>query len=204
VARPIPFNENSQGEGDIFEAEVFAPAWRTPVRPAPRQGDRHRPRPIRRIRRRRGRVPGQAGHGGDRSAPKLIFLLVSGGVGGLAVITALGGWPILPKADRMLEDRDLFYLLAGGVYLVATTVYAGWRTRLMRELSEAPGDARLMALVNMAVGVALVFALGMVVMAAVAAVLILLAISALLISRPQGRPGSPGSAGRGMGAWERR
>jgi hypothetical protein len=204
MARPIPFNENSQGEGHTFEADVFTPVWGARVRPAPRQGNRHRPRPTRRIRRGGGRVSGQAGYGGNRSVPRLIFLLVSGVVGSLAVIAALGVWPGPSEADPMLADRELFYLLAGGIYLVATTVYAGWRTRLMRDLSGAPCDARLMALVNMVVGAALVSALGMVVMAAVAVALILLAISALLLSRPQGRPGAPGSAGRGMGAWERR
>lgn len=204
MARPIPYNENSQGEGRIFEADVLAPAWDTPVHAARRHGERHRPQPAGRNRRRGGPARRQAGLGGDRSVPGLILLLVSGVVGSLAVLAVMDVWPILSAAVRRLEDRELFYLLAGGIYLVATTIYAAWRTRLMRDLSGAPADARLVALVNMAVGAAPVFALGVAVMAVVAVVLIMLAISALLLSRPQGRPGIPGSAEWGMGAWENR
>lgn len=204
MARPIPFNENSQGEGHTSETDVFAPVWGRPVHAAPRQGGRPRPRPASRIRRGDGRIPGQAGRGRNHSIPGLIFLLVSGLVGTLAVIAALSVLPIPSAADLGLEDRELFYLLAGGVYLLATAIYAGWRTRLMRDLREAPWDARLMALLNMAVGAALVLALGMVIMATVAVVLILLGVGAILLHRPQGRPGVPGSAGWGMGAWRRR
>jgi hypothetical protein len=204
MARPIPYNENSREEGHTFDADAFAPAWDMRAGAVPRQGGGRRPRPARRIRRGGGPVPGQAEYGGGRSVPGLIFLLVSGVVGCLAVVAALDIWPILSTADVRLEEREVFYLLAGGVYLLATTVYAGWRTRLMRDLSGAPWDARLMAAVNMAVGAALVFALGMVIMAAVAVVLILLGLSAILLSRPAGRPGARGSAQRGMGAWGRR
>jgi hypothetical protein len=202
MARPIPINEHSQGEGYPLEADAFAPGRAMPVRAAPRHSGRHRPRPATRIGQPGDPLPGQAGNRGGRSVPGLICLLVSGIVGSLAVVAPLGTWPIL--SDAKLEDREVFYLLAGGIYLLSTTIYAGWRTRLMRNFDRAPWDARLMALVNIAVGAVAVFALGMMIMALVAVVLILLSLSAVLLSRPAGRPGSPGSAERGMGAWGRR
>ncbi len=202
MARPIPINEHSQGEGYTFESDAFAPGWAMPVRAAPRRGGRQRPRPARRVSQRGDPLPEQARHSGGRLVPGFICLLVSGIAGSLAIVAALGTWPML--SESKLEDREVFYLLVGGIYLLSTTIYAGWRTRLMRDFDHSAWDARLMAVVNVSVGAALAFVLGLMIMAAVAVVLILLSLSAVLLSRPAGRPGSPGSAARGIGAWGRR
>lgn len=188
MARPIPFNEHGPGDGHIFEADAFVPAWDGRVQAAPRQDARHWPGPGRDVRPVAGAVPVQVRRAGGRSATGLVFLLVSGLVGSLAIVSALGVWPALAAADLGLEDQEVFYLLAGGIYLLATAFYAGWRTRLMRGFHEAPWDARLMALANMAVGGALALALGVVTMAMVAVVLLLAGLCILLFSGTSRRP----------------
>jgi hypothetical protein len=113
---------------------------------------------------------------------------VSGLTGGLAVVSGLELWPALAASNMGLDDRGAFFLLVSGVYLLATTLYAAWRTRLLQDLQRAPWDARLMAYANLGIGGAVSAALGVMALAVVAIILLLVGVIALLLSGIGGQP----------------
>jgi hypothetical protein len=81
-----------------------------------------------------------------------------------------------------LDEQAEFLLLVSGVYLLATTFYAAWRTRLLQDLHQAPRDARLMAYANLGVGGVVSMALGVMALAIVGIILLLVGFIALLLS----------------------
>lgn len=172
MARPIPINETGMRRGRRFDAQAFAPAWGVTQRAPPASPD--------------------VGSGGRSSFGGQVLLqallLVSGLAGGLAVVSALGLWPKLAATSLGLNEQGAFYLLAGGVYLLATTLYAAWRTRLLHDLNQAPWDARLMAYANLAVGGAVGLMLGAVALVVVVIIVALALFGALLLSGTGGQP----------------
>jgi hypothetical protein len=117
-----------------------------------------------------------------------ILLLVSGLTGGVAVISALGLWTGLAATRLGMDNQGAFYLLVTGVYLLATTLYAAWKTRLLNNLDQTPWDARLMVYANLVVGGSIILILGMAVLAIVAIVVALAWFGALLLSGTGGQP----------------
>ena len=87
-----------------------------------------------------------------------------------------------------LDEQGAFFLLVAGVYLLATTLYAAWRTRLLQDLDEAPWDARLMAYANLGIGGVVSAAFGVFALAAAAVILLLVGLIALLLSGTGGQP----------------
>jgi hypothetical protein len=87
---------------------------------------------------------------------RLPLVLLSGAVGGLALISGLGLCPPLDAASLGLDEWGCFLVLAGGAYLVAMFLYAAWRTRWLRDLDTACWDARLAAYACIVAGGALV------------------------------------------------
>jgi hypothetical protein len=118
----------------------------------------------------------------------MLLLGVSSVMGGLAVISGLELWPDLAASNMGLDERGTFFLLVSGIYLLATTFYAAWRTRLLLDLHRAPWDARLMAYANLGVGGAVSAALGVMALAVVAIILLLVGFIALLLSGTGGEP----------------
>ena len=103
------------------------------------------------------------------------------------MIFSLGLWSPLAASSMGLDERGAFFLLVGGVYLLATTLYVAWRTRLLQDLQRAPWDARLMAYANLGVGGAVSAALGLVTLAVVGIILLLVGFIALLPSGTGGQ-----------------
>ena len=85
-----------------------------------------------------------------------------------------------------MDKQGAFYLLAIGVYLLATTLYAAWRTRLLQDIRRAPWDARLMTYANLGVGGAISLVVCLVFLALVALLWILAWLISLLWGGPQG------------------
>jgi hypothetical protein len=167
MAKPIPVNEAGLRRGRRFDAQT-SPAWgfTRGAPPAPRE---------------------------VVSGDRLLFtwqalLLVSGLTGGLVVVSALGPWPELAATNLGLDEQGAFYLLVVGVYLLATTLYAVWRTRLLHDLNQAPWDARVMAYISLAVGGVVVLILGVAVLAMVAIIVALAWLGALVLSDAGGQP----------------
>lgn len=172
MARPIPANPAGLQRRYTYEAVArpFVPAQPVP-RPVPRQVQQ--PAPAAR--------PHAAGQE-DTLPWEQLLLLVSALTGGLAIVAALELWPPLALAAGGLDERGAFYLLMGGVYVLATALYAAWRTRLLRDLDGAPWDARLMAYANLGVGGAVSLAMGLLTLVAVAAAALLIGLIVLLLS----------------------
>ena len=127
MAAPIPINRAGLRHRRRFHARAYAPAWQMP----PPDGLRARGGA-----RRVPDDPRQAVGPGSRLPIALLLLGVSGLTGGLAVVLSLAPWPALAPSSMGLDERGTFFLLVAGVYLVATTLYAAWRTRLLRELNQ--------------------------------------------------------------------
>lgn len=168
MARPIPINEAGLRRGRRFDAETFVPAWSVTQQATP--------------------APSDVASNGRPSFNGQALLLVSGLTGGLAVVSALELWPELAATSLGLDEQGAFYLLVGGVYLLATTLYAAWQTRLLRDLNQAPWDARLMAYANLAVGGVIALTLGVAVLAMVAIIAALAWLGALVLSDAGGQP----------------
>jgi len=168
VAVPIPINEAGLRGRHYFETVTFVPVCDIPqqIRPTPPTTTPDDRAPFRRE----------------------VLLLVSGLTGGLAIVSALGLWPVLAATSLGLDEQGAFYLTVIGVYLLATTLCATWRTRLLRNVSQAPWDARLMAYANLAVGGAVMLILGVIALAVVGIVMILVWLGALLLSGVGGPP----------------
>jgi hypothetical protein len=166
MARPIPTNLAGLRRPRHFDAQVFAPPIGLGRRPA-----------------RAAREPLPINH---RRSTGAALLLISGLVGGLATASALGLWPTTTRLG--LDGEGLFYLFATGVYLLATSLYAAWRTRLMEAVGQAPLDARLMAYANVGVGGAVVFTLGVIALAVVALACALIGLAVALLNDGPGRP----------------
>jgi hypothetical protein len=168
VAKPIPINDAGLRPRRRLDARAFAPIlgvdYQIPPSPPDVASD-NRPSFIRQV-----------------------LLLISGLAGGLAVISALGLWKDLAATRLGMGNQGAFCLLVAGVYLLATTLYAAWKTRLLNNLNQAPWDARLMAYANLAVGGSIILTLGVVVLAIVAVVVALAWFVALLLSGRRGRP----------------
>lgn len=168
MARPIPMNEAGLRRGRRFDAVTFAPTW---------EGIQQAPA-----------APPNAVSDGRSSLTGQALLLVSGLMGGLAVVSALGPRPELTATNLGLDEQGAFYLLVVGVYLLATTLYAAWRTRLLHDLNQAPWDARVMAYVSLATGGVVVLVLGVAVLAMVAIIAALAWLGALVLSEAGGQP----------------
>jgi hypothetical protein len=181
VTRPIPINQVGLQPGRRFHAQAYVPAWGFPQPAAPLA--RAVPNQIHVV-----PEPGGARQESWTWAG-LLLLGVSGLTGGLAVVSSLGLWPALAANGVGLDDRGAFYLLAGGVYLLATTLYAAGRTRLLQNLSRAPWDARLMAYSSMGIGGAVSAGLVLVALAIVALLLLLIALAVLMLNGMGGRSG---------------
>jgi hypothetical protein len=116
------------------------------------------------------------------------LLVVSGLTGGLIMISTLELWPELAALNLGLDNYGAFYLLVSGVYLVATSLYAAWRTRLLRNVRQAAWDTRVMAYANLAVGLAVLLVLLLAFLVLVALVMIPVYLGALLLSGLGGPP----------------
>lgn len=180
MARAIPINQAGLRRGRRFHAQPNVAAWgipqpaQAPVRRVAQQAPAPRPRAV--------------GQESWRSAG-ILLLGASGLTGGLAVVCGLGLWPAVAASRLGLDERGAFLLLVSGVYLLATTFYAAWRTRLLKDLRQAPWDARLMAYASLGVGGAVSAALGVMALAVTAIILLLVGLGALLLSEPGGSPG---------------
>lgn len=166
MARPIPTNPAGlQGRYRV----VAAPTW----------AGRGRPRPAPPLTRPDGGPPAALEAGQPRPHRQLL-LLSSALTGLLAIVSALEDW--LPLATSALDDRGTFWLLVAGAYVLGTALYAAWRTRLLHELDQAPGDVQLMAYANLGVGGVVSLVLGLMALAAVAILGLVIAVLALLLS----------------------
>ena len=178
MARPIPINQGGLRREQRFHAQPYAPAWgvpqpiQAPVRRVARQAPALHPRAV-----------------GQESWRLMGILLLAASclTGGLAVTFSLGLWPPSAASSVGLDEQGAFFLLVAGVYLLATTLYAAWRTRLLQDMDEAPWDARLMAYANLGVGGAVSAALGVMALAAAAVILLLVGLIALLLSGTGGQ-----------------
>jgi len=179
VARPIPINQAGLRHGRRFHAQPYAPAWgmrqpaQAPVRHVVQQAPALRPRAVAQE---------------SWRSTGILLLVASCLTGGLAVTFSLGLWPPLAASSVGLDERGAFFLLVSGVYLLATTLYAAWRTRLLQDLPRAPWDARLMAYANLGIGGAVSAALGVMALAVVGIILLLVGFIALLLSGTGGQP----------------
>lgn len=164
MARPVPVNQVGMRYAQQYDAQAYVPAW--PIaRPAPALA-RARPRGA------PARLPGAVVQASWR--PKGVALLAASFLaGGLAVASGLGLRDPFVASSIGLDERGSFFLLAAGVYLLATTLYAAWRTQLLKDLSVAPQDVRLMAFASMAIG-GLVTAAVLIVALTIAIVILLL------------------------------
>jgi hypothetical protein len=168
MAIPVPINEAGLRGKHYFDTATFAPVWDIPQQTRPT-------------------LPTITPD--DRSPFKReSLLLVSGLTGGLAIVSALGLWPALAATSLGLDEQGAFYLMVFGVYLLATTLYAAWRTRLLHNMGQAPWDARLMAYANLGVGGAVMLILGVIALAVVGIVMMLVWLGALLLSGVGGPP----------------
>ncbi len=109
------------------------------------------------------------------------FLLISTLTGGLAIVTSLELLPTLTASSLGLGERGAFFLLMAGLYLLVSGCYAAFRTRLLRNLNQAPWDARLLAFSNLAVGGAVSAALVMALLMGLAILALVVAPTALLL-----------------------
>jgi hypothetical protein len=98
------------------------------------------------------------------------------------MVCSLEGLPTLAASCMGLNQRGAFFLLVSGAYLVSTTLYAAWRTRLLQNLHYAPWDARLMVYANLGVGGVVSAAAGLLTLTVVGIILLLIAFIALLVS----------------------
>ena len=168
MARPIPTNPAGLQHRYHVVAQPFV-ARQVAARPAPL------PRPAL-------APPAAAVEEGQALLLRPLLLLVSTLTGALGVLAALELWPPLAASSLGLDERGAFYLLVASAYLLATGFSAAWRTRLLRELAQAPWDARLMAYLNLGVGGAVTLALGLVALVAVVLVGVVVAVLALALS----------------------
>ena len=162
MAKPIPINKVGLQRGRYyFDAAALAPAWDAPpqLRPAPP-----------------AITPVRAPFRGEA------LLLVSGLTGGLAIAFTLGQWPLLTTTDLGLDTQGAYYLTVVGIYLLASTLYAAWRTRLLHDVQQSPWNARLMAYANVVVGAGVALILGVIAFAVVGIVVVLVLLAALLFS----------------------
>lgn len=177
MARPIPVNQAGLCGGRTLDAQVHAPAWDMPqpvpaaVRAAPRPAAEP-PRPA---------APSWRATG-------ILLLAASFLTGSLAIVCGLGIWPPLSLSGAGLDEEVTFLTSVGGIYLLAATLYAAWRTRLLRDLAQAPWDARLMAFTSMGIGGATGVTAGVVALAIAALFMIGIAALALLLSSSEGGP----------------
>jgi len=111
------------------------------------------------------------------------LLLTSGMVGGAAIASALGVWPEIAASHLGLDRRGTFYLLVFGVYLVTTVFYAAWKSDLLQNLNRAPGDVRVMAYADMAVGGCIILIVGIGILAVVAVLMACASLAAWMLSR---------------------
>ncbi len=109
------------------------------------------------------------------------FLLVSTLTGGLAMVISLELIPTVTASALGLGERGAFFLLMAGLYLLVSACYAAFRTRLLRNLNQAPCDARLLAYGNLAVGGAVSIALVMALLMGMAILALVVAPTALLL-----------------------
>ena len=179
MARPIPINQAGLQHGGQFHAQAHVPAWGIP---------QQAPVPVRAAPRQAAAPPPMAVAQDSWTATGMLLLGVSGLTGGVAVISSLELWPALAANNMGLDERGAFFLLVSGIYLLATTLYAVWRTRLLQNLRHAPWDARLMAYANLGVGGVVSVALGVMALAIVDIILLLAGLAALLLSSPGGQP----------------
>ncbi|MFZ5919066.1 MAG: hypothetical protein ACOYZ7_19200 [Chloroflexota bacterium] len=170
MARPIPINEAGLRRGRRhFDAAVATPT----IGVAPRVPPTIAPR----VSAGRSALNGQ------------FLLLVSALLGGLAVVSGLGLWPAIGVNNLGLDEKGTFYLLVSGAYLLATNVYASWKTRMLHNPSGAPWDARLMAYVNLALGGFVIAMLSMAVLAVVALIAAMAWFGALILGSTGGQSG---------------
>lgn len=179
MARPIPINQAGLQQGHRFHAQPYAPAWGIPqpAQAPARHAARHAP----------VLHPRAVAQQSWRSAG-ILLLAATCLTGGLAVTFSLGIWPPLAASSVGLDEQGAFLLLVAGVYLLVTTLYAAWRTRLLQNLHQAPWDARLMAYANLGIGGVVSAALGVMALAVVGIILLLVGFIALLLSGTGGRP----------------
>lgn len=179
MARPIPINQSGLRGGRQFHAGAYAPGWAVPgPAPAPaRRVPRQVPVPI----------PLPAVRESWRGTG-ILLLLASCLAGGLAIVWSLGSWSPLGMSSVALDERGAFLLAASGVYLLAATLYAAWRTRLLQDLPRAPLDARLMAYTSLGVGGIAGAALGVAVLALAALGMLLVWLMILLVGGREGGP----------------
>jgi hypothetical protein len=165
MTRPIPINESGMRPRHRFDTVISAPVLGAAQRAPPPAlvSTNHLP----------------------FNGP--ILLIFSGLAGALAVASALGWCKELSATRLGMDGQGAFYLLIVGVYLLATDLYAAWRTQLLNNLNQAPWDARLMAYVNLVVGGSIVLAMVVAVLTMVAVVMILVWLGALVLSGAGGR-----------------
>jgi hypothetical protein len=173
MARPIPINEAGLQHGRRFNAQPYAPAWGIPW---PAQA------PVRRVAQRAPAPRPRAAEQESWRSMGILLLAASCLAGALAVTFSLELWSPLAASSVGLDEQAEFLLLVSGVYLLATTFYAAWRTRLLQDLHQAPWDARLMAYANLGVGGVVSMALGVMALAIVGIILLLVGFIALLLS----------------------
>jgi hypothetical protein len=163
MARPIPINSAGLQHRNHTNAASFAPI---------RQGAHQV----------RDEGEDLVPNNGASFVQRVLFLL-SGLIGSLVVTSVLGLWPELSPTSLGLGDRGAFCLLVSGTYLVATSLYAALKTRMLADVDQAPWDARLMAYANIALGGSIALGFGMIVFAMLAIVVSLVWMGAFLLSR---------------------
>jgi len=116
------------------------------------------------------------------------LLLVSGLVGILAIVSALGFWPVIAAEELGLDQVETFCLLVGGGYTLTSTLYVIWQTRFLQDRDNLAIRVHLMMYINLFIGGAVSLAV-IIALFAVAAILLLLAgLGALLIHGSRGQP----------------
>ena len=117
-----------------------------------------------------------------------LLLVVSGLSGALAIVSALGVWPAVAAANLGLDESAAFYLLAGGVYTVATVFYVIWQTQFLQNLDQLPADVWFMVCLDLLIGGAVILAVGIALLATIILLVLLVGLGMLLIARPPGQP----------------
>ncbi len=140
----------------------------------------------------RDESPGPAGQTVRSSLPIFLIppllLVVSGLSGALAIVSALGVWPAVAAANLGLDESAAFYLLAGGVYTVATVFYVIWQTQFLQNLDQLPADVWFMVCLDLLIGGAVILAVGIALLATIILLVLLVGLGMLLIARPPGQP----------------